>query len=148
MTDDAFSPGSPETEIDRRNKVLVMPPGRRGMIAYVMLTNDRILFGRQLFVNPGGAGLLDLVVERQIQKQYDKKAGGPSELLTLTDIRSAKKIRRPLRGDLYEFELSDGTTCGLGASAGKHWDADIRRLLSERHRRTVVDEDAGSWRAE
>jgi hypothetical protein len=148
MAADVFGAGLPEGEVERRSKVLVMPHGQRGMIAHVILTNDRILFSRQLFASPGEGGLAALLVERQIQKQYDEGSGGPTELLALADIRSAKKLRRPLRGDLYEFTLEDGSTGGLGASAGKTWDPQIRRLLTERHGRSVVDDGDTGWRVE
>lgn len=143
-----FTAGSPEAEIERRSKVLVMPAEGRGQISYVILTNDRILFSRQLFASPGEGGLAALVAEGAIQRVYDKKSKGPAELLALGDVRGAKKIRRPLRGDVWEFTLADGTTCSLGASAAKHWDSQIRRLVSERHGRTVVDDGDGAWRVQ
>lgn len=148
MADEAFGAGSPEAEIDRRSKVLVMPHDAGGKISYVILTNDRILFSRQLFASPGEGGLTALLAERGIQKAYDKKSGGPTELVAFADVRAAKKVRRPLRGDIYEFTLADGATCALGASAGKHWEPQIRRLLTERHGRTVVDDGDNAWRVE
>jgi hypothetical protein len=148
MQADVFEAGSDEGEVERRNKVLVMPHDQRGMLAQVLLTNDRVLFSRQLFASSGEGGLVALLAERQIQKRYDKKSGGPTELVALADIRSAKRLRRPLRGDLYEFTLEDGSTCGLGASAGKTWDPQIRRLLAERHGRTVVEDGETGWQVE
>jgi hypothetical protein len=148
MEDVAFSPGSPEAEIEQRSRVLLMPQGERGKIGFVTLTNDRILFSQQKFDSTPGSGAVAALVAHQLQKRAEKKAGGPREVLSLSDIQSVRRVRRPLRGDLYEFTLTNGSTCGLGASAGKAWDPKIRRLLTERHGRTLADAGEGSWQVQ
>jgi hypothetical protein len=125
-----------------------MPQGERGKIGFVTLTNDRILFSQQKFDSAPGTGAVAALVAHQLQKRSEKKSGGPREVLSLADIRSAKKIRRPLRGDLYEFTLADGSTCGVGGSAGKPWDPKLRRLLTERHGRTLADDAEDAWRVQ
>ncbi len=146
MNNTAFLPGGEEVQIDQRSRVLLMQPGQRGKIGFVSLTNDRILFSQQKFDATASGGVAAALVARGLQKHADKKAGGPSEVLSLGDIRSAKRIRRPLRGDLYEFTLEDGSTRGIGASAARSWDPTIRRLLTERHGRALSEDGEGAWR--
>jgi hypothetical protein len=145
MGDEVYSAGTPEEELERSKKVLVMPEGERGKLAWVMLTNDRILFTQQKWDAGVGGGALTAVLADQLQKHSEKKSGGPRELIRLGDVTGIKKIRRRMRGDIYEFTMSDGSTCAVGAEAMKKWDGAVRRLLSERHGRTVSEAGEDSW---
>ena len=137
---------APEEVIDQRDKVLLLPAGQRGKICHVTLTTDRILFSQQRFMATPGAGLLEAVVAGKLEQLVQKHSGGPYEVLRLADVRAVRRIRRPLRGDVYEFELADGTKVAIGASAMKRWDGRVRELLSDRHGRTVSDDGDGGWR--
>lgn len=148
MAEEAFAPGAEESEIDRRSGAAVSVGGERGKLGWVMLTNDRILFTQQKFASTGGAGALGALVVDQLQKRSERKAGGPSEVLKLADVRAAKLKKRRLLPDLYEFTLADGSTCWTSKDIRKHWDSLIRRLLTERHGRTVIDDGADGWRVE
>ena len=149
VADDAFSPESPEIQLDQRGGTGVVIQGERGKLGWVALTNDRVLFTQQKFAASPGTGVLAAAVARGLQKRSEKKAGGPREVFSLTEVRSARFVKRrwPL-GDVYEFTLADDTTCGLGKSLLKAWDAQIRRLLTERHSRTVVDDGEECWHVE
>jgi hypothetical protein len=148
MGDEVFTPGSPEAEIDQRKKVLVMPQDERGKIGYVVLTNDRILFSQQKWDAGVGGGALTTLVAQGLNKRADKKSGGPQEIIPLADVRSIKVIRRRMRGDVYEFTMADGSTCAVDKSAMKHWDDTVRRLLTERHGRSVSADGEDSWQVQ
>jgi hypothetical protein len=136
-----------EQELDRRRQVLVLPRQGRGLIAHAMLTTDRILYGRQLFADTG-RGPLVAAVERKVQQVYEGRSDGSQLLLELRDIRGIRPVHRRFRGDVYEFTLTDGSTCSLGASAGREWLARIVSLLRERHRLSVTDTGDGGWQVE
>lgn len=147
MQEEAFAPGAPEVELEQRRGIAVSVRGERGKMGTAVLTNDRILFTQQKFAAAGG-GLLEAVVADQLQKRHERKAGGPQEVLALAELRGARMNRRRLLPDLYEFTLADGSTCWLSRDVRKTWDPAIRRLLVERHGRTVVDDGEGGWRVE
>jgi hypothetical protein len=145
MGEELYAPGTPEEEIERRAKVLVMPGDGRGKIGYAMLTNDRILFQQQKWdAGPGGGALTALVADR-LQKRSEAKSGGPREIVPLANVTAVRMIRRRLRGDVYEFTLDDGSTCAVGADAAKKWNPTILRLLAERHGKAVSKDEQDSW---
>jgi len=148
MTDDLYAPGTAEVEIEREKGQPVMVDDERGKLGWVMLTNDRILFTHQKFAAGPGGGALPSLVAGTLQKRSEKKAGGPREVAALADVRAGTPVKRRMLPDLYELSLADGSTCRLSAKLGKKWSPTIRRLLTERHGRTVVDEGGDSWRAE
>lgn len=149
MQDEVFSPDAPETQLDQRGGTGVVIQGERGKLGWLTLTNDRVLFTHQKFAASPGTGALAAGVAAALQKRSEKKAGGPREVFSLTEVSSARFVKRrwPL-GDLYEFTLTNGATCGLGKSLLAAWDAHIRRLISERHGRTVVEDGSHSWHVE
>jgi hypothetical protein len=146
--EEAFARGTGEVELERHKGIAVSVGGERGKMGSVMLTNDRILFTQQKFMNTGQGGALGALVVDQLQKRSEKRAGGPREVLKLADIRSARTNKRRMLPDLYEFTLADGSTSWLSKEMRKRWDDTIRRLLAERHGRTVIDDGEGGWRVE
>jgi hypothetical protein len=147
MADDAFAPGTPEGELEQRGGIAVSVRGERGKMGTVVLTNDRLLFTQQKFATAGG-GVLAAVAADQLQKRYERKSGGPREVLALAGLRGAGLKRRRLLPDLYEFTLDDGSTCWVSRDLRETWDPTIRRLLAERHQRRVVDDGEDGWRVE
>jgi hypothetical protein len=145
MGEELFSPGTPEAEIDRRAKTLVMPEDERGKIGYVMLTNDRILFTQQKWDAGPGGGALAALVAKGLQSRSEAKSDGPREVVALSEVSEIKKIRRRMRGDVYEFTMSDGSTCAVDAKAIKSWNGMILRLLAERHGRSVSEVGENAW---
>jgi hypothetical protein len=146
--EDPFAPGAPEAEIERLKGQPVMVDGERGKLGWVMLTNDRILFTHQKFAAGGTAGALGGLVAAGLQKRSEKKAGGPREVVVLSKVTGAQPVKRRMLADLWELEMADGSTCRLAAKTGKKWDPTIRRLLTDRHGKTVVEEGEGAWRVE
>ena len=145
MGEEIYSPGAPEAEIDRRAKALVMPQDERGKIGYVMLTNDRILFTQQKWDAGPGGGALAALVAKGLQSRSEKKSGGPREIVSLSEVSGIRKIRRRMRGDVYEFTMSDGSTSAVDAKAVKQWNGLILRLLAERHGRSVSEVGEDAW---
>jgi hypothetical protein len=147
MGDDTYSAGTPEVEIERLKGQPMLLNGETGKLGWVMLTNDRILFTQQKFASGQGGALTGLVTA-SLQKRSEKKAGGPREVVVLDRLRSGKPVKRRLLADLYVLEMDDGSTCRLAAKTGKSWSPKIRRLLEERHGRTVVEDPGDSWHVE
>ena len=145
MGDEAFTPGTDEVELEHNGGTACSIRGERGKLGTVVLTNDRILFSQQKFASADG-GVLGALVADQLQKRSERKAGGPREVLALGELRGARLNRRRLLPDLYEFTLEDGSICWVSHNVRKTWDPTIRRLLAERHGRTVVDDGEESWR--
>jgi hypothetical protein len=144
--DDAFTPGTGEVDLDHQGGVAVSIRGERGKMGTAILTNDRILFTQQKFAAAGGGALAALAADR-LQQRSEKKSG-PREVLALTEVTGARRNRRRFLPDLYEFTLNDGSTSWLSENMRERWDAQIRRLLAERHGRSTVDEADEAWRVE
>ena len=145
MAEEVFTAGSPEVDVNSSRKSLVMQEGERGKIGTVVLTNDRMLFTQQKFDSGVGGGALGALVAEGLQKRSEKKSGGPRELFSLSEVQGIKKVRRRMRGDIYEFTLIDGTTCAVDAKAMKGWNETVLRLLAERHGRTVSEVGEDAW---
>ena len=147
MGDEAFVPGTDEVELEHKSGIACSIRGERGKMGTVALTNDRILFTQQKFGSAQG-GVLGAIVADQLQKRSERKAGGASEVLALQEIRRARLNRRRFLPDLYEFTLEDGSVCWVSHEMRKKWDPTIRRLLSERHGLSVVDDGDEAWHVE
>jgi hypothetical protein len=147
MDDEAFRPGTPEVEINRKDGMPAFVSGERGKMGLVVLTNDRIVFTDKTFGGATGNIIGDLAGSA-VQAHKDKMAGGggPRELVRLGDLRGGRLQRRRLIPNLYELTLADGSTFRTHRRLHKKWDQTIRRLLSERHAPTVTD-DGDSWHA-
>jgi len=140
MSSDAFTPGTPEVELDRRTGMPVYIEGEKNDMGDLTLTNDRILFVSNKF-GPSGNIIGDLIGSA-LQGEQKKH-----EIVRLPDLRAGRTQSRRLVPDLYELTLADGRTVRVHRNLRKKWDATIRRLLSERHGATVT-EDGDAWRAE
>jgi hypothetical protein len=143
---DAFIPGTPEVELEKLSGQPVMREGERGKLGWIVLTNDRVLFTDQKFVSTGSEGVLGDLAVQLLQKRSEKKAGGPRAVVELAELRSAQDVKRRLLADLYEFTMADGSTCRVSKTVRDKWSATIRRLLTERHGRSLVDEGEYGFR--
>ena len=148
MNDEAFVPGTPEADVEVRRGEPLLLEGQRGKLGTMVLTNDRILWTHQKFASTAGGGVLAELVAQQLQKRSERKAGGPMEVCQLAEVTSATPVKRRFLPDLYELGLSDGSSFRISVGLRKAWDPIIRRLLTDRHGRTISDGGDGSWRAE
>ena len=139
----ARRPGSPEVELDRQDGVPVYIEGEKNRMGNLALTNDRILFVDQKVLSSGN--LVGDLIGAAIQERHERKEGGPRELVRLADLRGAGLQQRRFVPDLYVLTLADGRTCRTHRKLRKRWDAELRRLVSERHGRVITD-DGGTWR--
>ena len=147
MGEEAFAAGSAESELEQASGEPVMVGDERGKLGWVFLTNDRILFTQQKFAATGAGGALGALAADQLQKRSEKKSGGPREVAVLADVRGGGPQSRRFLPDLYELRLADGSNVRLSKKLGQKWEPTIRRLVAERHGRTVTDEGDG-WRAD
>jgi hypothetical protein len=118
--------------------------GKRAKIGSLASTNDRIILVKDVG-GAGGAGL----VESLLAAPWEMLAAATERtqvVAALPEVTGAGVVPRRLLADLYEFRLADGSTRRLGKQLGKRWEPVIHRLLTERHRRSVVSEGTGGWR--
>lgn len=147
MGDDLYAVGTPEAELDKATGTPVAISGQRGFMANLSLTNDRLLAVDQKF-GSGTGNLLGDLIGAGLQARSEEKAGGPRVVLTFTDIRRAEMQNRKLLPDMYMFTLADGSTCRIHRKQGKKWNPIIKRVLVERHGKTVADAGDGAWTVE
>lgn len=147
MDDAVFAAGTPEVEIDRQDGMPVHIEGERGAMCNLALTNDRILGVDQKFGTAGSESITGSLIAEFLQARSEAKAGGPREIVRLAEIRGARLQRRRLLPDLYELTLADGSTCRTHRKLRKKWDATIRRLLTERHGISSLEDVEDGWRA-
>jgi hypothetical protein len=141
MSDDPYVAGTPEADVDVAKGCAVEVNDERGRRGDVTLTNDRLLFGNPSS-GPVTGNLLGDLAGSLLTGSHD-----PGVLLTLPEVRSGGVRKRRLLPDLYEFTQADGATCRLPMKQGRKWEVLVRRLLTERHGRTVVD-DGDGWKVQ
>lgn len=144
MTDEsAFQPGTPETDLEEHRGVLVRG-GLKNKMGRAKLTNDRILFFDQKYNTVGATaagGLLAGLVAAKLEKRHAQK--GPLLDIPLTDVTRVERATKGRNKDLIIVEAGgEQHRFNEGYSA---WDPLLRRLLQERHGRTVVVESDDAW---
>jgi hypothetical protein len=146
VSDQNFAPDAPEVQLDEVPTQPVWVHGKRPRVGSVVLTNDRILFIKSAGAAPqsGLAGQL-LSAPLDALAQTLERA---QEVVSLSEMTGAKVVPRRLVADLYEVTLADGSTCRFGKHLRERWELTIRRLLTERHGRSVVDDGDDAWRVE
>ena len=150
MGDEAFMAGSREVELDRVGSQPVWIEGKRAKLGVLILTNDRILFIEGSF-GAGGAGLTDALIVSVVSAAGEKLAeptAKAQEVVVLVHVRGGHVAPRRLLADLYEFTLADGSTRRIGKRLAERWESTIRRLLAERHQRSLMSEGNHGWRVE
>jgi hypothetical protein len=144
MGERAFAPGTPEAKLDEVPTQPVWVEGTRAKIGSLALTNDRILFVKDVG-GAGGAGLVEslLAAPGEMAAQATERA---QAVVPLAQVSGGRVVPRRLVADLYEFTLADDSTCRVGKHLGERWEPTIHRLLTERHQRSVVSEGTTGWR--
>ena len=147
MDDQAFTPGAPETQLDNQQTVLMAGGPFTNKRGQALLTNDRVLFLDQRF-NPEQAGAigggLAEALAGALEKRRQAKGKEPYLDLPLTSItRVSHKPKLTVR-DIIVIE-ADGQEYRF-AQGFKSWSPLLRRVLTERHGRTIVDDGGSAWR--
>src|SRR5436305_5223689 len=123
MSEAAFTPGTPEVELDRHTGMPVYVEGEKNDMGDLTLTNDRILFVSNRLGSTGN--LIGDLVGSALQGEQKKH-----EIVRLPELRAGRMQSRRMVPDLYELTLADGRTVRVHRKLRKKWDATIRRLLS------------------
>jgi hypothetical protein len=146
MDEQAFAPDASEAKLDEVPTQPLWVDGKRAKVGSLALTNDRILFVKDVG-GAGGAGLVEsiLAAPGEVLAASTERA---QVVVALPLLTRARVVPRRLVADLYEFTLSDGSTCRVGKHVGKRWEPTIHRLLTERHQRSIVNEGNAGWRVE
>jgi hypothetical protein len=145
VDESAFLPGTEEVEIEEHLDALI-DGGQRARIGRAVLTNDRIIFVDQKY-NSGMAaatgGILAALVTNKLQKKHEAK--GPFLDLPIAEITRVARAKKLLNKDLLVFEAG-GIERRFNEAFSK-WAPLLRRLLNERHGKTITDDGPDAWRA-
>ena len=141
----AFSPGTPETEVADLQTVLIGGGPLSNKRGHALLTNDRLVFNDQRFapVQAGGvggplAGMLASALE-------SRRKGRPPLLdFPLTDVTGVAHVTKLTVRDILVVET--GETEYRFAQGFKQWSPLLRRLLAERHGRSIQDDGPDAFR--
>jgi hypothetical protein len=145
MDEQAFLPGTPEDLLDDQATVLISGGPLKSMRGHAHITNDRVLFMDQRF-NPTQSaavgGVLAGVLAEQLEKR--RKERPPMVDFPLTDITRVSHVTKLTVRDILVIETAAGET--RFANGFKAWNPLLRRALTERHGRTVIDEGPDAWK--
>jgi len=146
VDEDAFRPGTPETDVAELQTVLMAGGPLSNKRGQVLLTNDRLLFSDHLFNAQGArgaggflAGEVAAFLERRRQEGKP-----PMFEFPLTDITRVAHEKKLTVRDILVIEA--GGKEHRFAQGWKAWSPLLRRVLEERHGRSIVDEGSESWR--
>lgn len=144
MTDQAFQPGTDEDVLNEQQTVLMAGGPLKNKRGHALLTNDRVLFMDQRFA-PEQAGAVGGWLAGKLAEELEKrrKERPPMVDLRLTDITRVSHVTKLTVRDILVIETAAGET--RFATGFKEWSPLLRRALTERHGRTVVDEGADAW---
>lgn len=144
MAEEAFQPGAAEDVLSELETVLMAGGPLKNKRGHALLTNDRILFMDQRFA-PAQAGAVGGWMAAKLAEELEKrrKERPPMVDFALTDITRVSHVTKLTVRDILVIETRAGET--RFASGFKEWSPLLRRALTERHGRTVVDEGADAW---
>jgi hypothetical protein len=145
VDDEAFTPGAAETELAHEATVLMGGNALKNKRGHVLLTNDRLLFTDQRF-NPILAGSVGGPLAGLLAGALESRRKGKPPILDfpLTDITRASHVTKLTVRDILVIEAGGGEH---RFSEGYHTLGPLlRRALTERHDRTVVDDGPDAWR--
>ena len=132
MDDQAFQPGTPEQVLHEQATVLMAGGPFTNKRGNAFLTNDRILFSDVKFDADQIGGALAGWLESF------RKERPPMVDMPLADVTKVWHLKKLTVRDIIVVESSSGEarfSTGYGA-----WTPLLRRVLQERHGRTVVDD--------
>ncbi len=141
MDEQAFVPGTPETELDSRSTYL-LAGGLKNKSGHATLTNDRVLFFDEFYgaakrtISP-----LQRLVATKMQDRLDKR--GPIVDMPLTAVTRVSRAKKMRNKDMLVIEAGANECRFTGGFDA--WDPLLRRLLTERFHRTIVDEGQDKW---
>ena len=145
MDEQAFQSGTPEALLHDQATVLISGGPLKNKRGHGHLTNDRVLFMDQRF-NPTQAqaagGLLAGALAEQLERR--RKERPPMVDFPLTDITRVSHVKKLTVRDILVIETVAGET--RFANGFEAWNPLLRRALTERHGRTVVDEGPDAWK--
>ena len=145
MDDQALASGTPEAEIAEQATVLMGGNALKNKRGHLLVTNDRILFSDQRF-DPATSGAVGGALAGMLASALESRRKGRPPLLDfpLSDITRVSHVKKLTVRDILvieaggsEYRFSEGY-----AAIGPV----LRRVLTERHGRTVEDDGAEAWR--
>jgi hypothetical protein len=147
MDDDAFLPGTPEVQLHDEATVLMAGGALKNKRGVVHLTNDRLFFNDQRF-NPSLAADAGGALAGKLAEQLEKlrKEHPPMIDLPLTDITRVSHVTKLTVRDILVVETAAGES--RFANGFKTMSPLLRRTITERHGRRVVDDGEDAWRVE
>jgi len=145
MDDQAFQQGTPETLLHDQATVLMAGGPFKNKRGHAHLTNDRVLFMDQRF-DPAGAGAAGGALAGALAERLERrrKERPPMVDFPLTDITRVSHEKKLTVRDILVIQTAAGET--RFANGYNAWNPLLRRALTERHGRTVVDEGPDAWR--
>jgi hypothetical protein len=144
MDDDAFRPGAPELPLHDMATVLMASGPLKNKRGHAHLTNDRIFFSDRRFdaAAAGGAGgALAGATASAFEKL--RKERPPMVDFPLTDVTRVAHVTKLTVRDILVIETAAGET--RFANGFKEWSPSLRRVLTERHGRTLADDGEDGW---
>ena len=145
MDEDAFRPGTPEVQLHDEATVLMAGGALKNKRGQVHLTNDRLFFTDQRF-DPGGAtgagGVLAGALAGALEKL--RKEHPPMVEFPVTDITRVSHVVKLTVRDIIVVETAAGEN--RFANGFKVLSPLLRRVLAERHGRSVVEDGTDAWR--
>jgi len=144
MDEDAFQTGTPEDLLHDQATVLMAGGSLKNKRGHAHLTNDRVLFMDQRF-DPKQAGAVGGALAGALAEQLEKrrKERPPMVDFPLTDITRVSHVTKLTVRDILVIETAAGET--RFSTGFKEWNPLLRRALTERHGRTVVDDGPDGW---
>ena len=141
----AFEPGTPETELADLSTVLMGGGPLSNKRGHALLTSDRLLFSDQRFA-PAQAGAVGGPLAGALAEALERRRKGRPPLLDLplTDIARVSHVTKLTVRDILEIEA--GGAEYRFAQGFKAWNPLLRRVLAERHGRSIEEEGPDAWR--
>jgi hypothetical protein len=145
MDDDAFRPGTPEIQLHDEATVLMAGNALKNKRGVLHLTNERLFFNDQRF-NPQLAGGVGGPLAGTLSEALEKlrREHPPMVDLALTDITRVAHVTKLTVRDILVVETAAGES--RFNSGFKTLNPLLRRAITERHGRSVVDDGEDAWR--
>jgi hypothetical protein len=133
-----------EAELNRRQTAWV-----RGAtdtkLGQAILTSERLLFFDKKFMGGAAAGVVGVLVDRELERRRDP-ARGPLLELPLASITRISRNKKLLNKDRLLLSTADEEY--LFADGWKEWAPLLRDALTSHHGRQIVEDSRDDWRVE